>query len=88
MWLSQVDAPWEKLWEPSQVMAMELAVLQALGWRVGAAPTAPYFLDRLIHVVHVERDAGGRLVDYVTAARNTAGSLVMTALMGTPLFSY
>jgi hypothetical protein len=80
-----VDAPWEEPWQASQVMAMELAVLQALEWKVGAA-TAPDFLDRLLHVANVGRDSRGHLVDSTTAhaARNTGNSLVMTALMGAP----
>lgn len=82
----QVDAPWEERWQASQVMAMEVAVLQALEWRVGAA-TAPDFLDRLLHVANVGRDAAGCLLDPTTAhaARNTANSLIMTALLGEPL---
>ena len=64
---------------------MEVAVLQALEWRGGAA-TAPHFLDRLLHVANVGRDAAGQLQDPTTAhaARNTANSLIMTALLGAP----
>lgn len=77
----QVDASWGEPWQPSQLMAMELAVLQAVEWRVGAA-TALDFLDLLLLVANVGRDAAGNLVDpkRTHAARNTANSLVMAAL--------
>lgn len=62
---------------------MELAVLQALDWRVGA-PTALDFLDLLLLEANVGRDAAGRLVDskITHAARNTARGLIMSALQG------
>lgn len=64
-------------------MAMELAVLQALEWRVGGSSSAA-FLDRLLHVVGVGRNAAGCLEDPSTAhaARDTAKSLIMSALLG------
>lgn len=85
-WLLQVDAPWEEPWQASQVMAMELAVLQALEWRVGGSSSAA-FLDRLLHVAGVGRDAAGCLHDPATAhaTRNTAKSVIMSALLGTYL---
>jgi len=83
LWLPQVDAPWDEPWQASQVMAMELAVLQALEWRVGGSSSAA-FLDRLLHVAGVGRDAAGCLHDPATAhnTRNSAKSFITSALLG------
>ena len=80
----QVEAPWFPLFSAAHVMAMELAVLRALDWRVQAGALAPDFLDRLLHVANVSRDARGQLVEphAAHAARNTAKSLIIAALHG------
>ena len=79
----QAAAPWE-LFQASQVMAMELAVLRTLNWRINAV-TAPQCLDRLLCLIQLGRNAGGRLVDpdMANAARKTAKALVCRALSGT-----
>ena len=63
---------------------MELAVLCAIDWRVQAGASAPEFLDRLLHVANVGRDASGQLLQpqVVHAARSTAKSLIAAALHG------
>lgn len=84
--LAQVDAPWGTAWHAGKVMAMDLAVLHALEWRMGAV-TAPDFLECLLLVANVGRDATGHLMDSKAthAARNTANLIIVTALQGTLL---